>query len=357
MKTFFILGRNPELSRQEILTYLEARNKNSKEILFEENYLIIETEEKFNIQELGGVLKLGTVEFEGNLRDFQNYLNKNEIVPADKFAYSLFGNFEPEILKEKFKKERKKAVLKHGGRQLKFQSGEKTNISKTRFSLFLHEKNNKIYFGRVTQDYDYEQIENRDMNKPTRREQLAISPRLSKILINLSGAKPNDLLLDPFCGVGPILQEALIKNIKVYGIDKDKEAIIDAEKNIKWLKQNYQINSEYKLENIDAKKTPDLQFRAIATETPLGKLLKKKQTNEEAEQAIQNFESFIIPVLRRLKKSKKPKAKIAITFPVVRRFRVNAKKIAEKSGLKILIGPIEESRPDQFISRDILVFE
>jgi hypothetical protein len=37
------------------------------------------------------------------------------------------------------------------------------------------------------------------MQKPIRREELAISPRLAKILINLSGAKKNNLLLDPFC--------------------------------------------------------------------------------------------------------------------------------------------------------------
>ena len=84
--------------------------------------------------------------------------------------------------------------------------------------------NNEILLGIAEQIYDSTGVKNRDMNKPVRREALAISPRLSKILINLSEAKPHDKLLDPFCGIGGILAEALIKRINVHGIDKDKMA-------------------------------------------------------------------------------------------------------------------------------------
>ena len=195
------------------------------------------------------------------------------------------------------------------------------------------------------------------MEKPIRREHLAISPRLSKILINLSEAKPYDLLLDPFCGVGGILQEALLKNINVYGMDKEKQAIKDAEENLKWLAKKYQIKSKYTLENLDSRKAPDLQFRAIATETPLGKVLRKKPDDNEAKKIIQNFEAYIIPILARIKKVKKSNAKISMTLPVIRTFKVDAQKIADKTGLKITLNPILESRADQFISRNFIVFQ
>ena len=65
----------------------------------------------------------------------------------------------------------------------------------------------------------------------------------------------------------------------------------------------------------------------------------------------------MVPILSKIKKTKKPTAKIAITFPVVKRFHTDAKKISQKTGLKIYIEPILESRPDQFISRDIIVFQ
>ena len=359
MKTFFILGRNPELSRAEILSFLKARNRTHEEILFEENLLIIETneDEKFDIQEFGGTIKLGKIIFDGIPQEFSVYLNENEVIPSDKFSYATFGNQDSELLKEKFKSERKKAMLKHGKRQILFQDGGKTNLPNADFDIFYHEHNGNILFGITTQNYDHTQTKNRDTNKPVRRESLAISPRIAKILINLSEAKPHDKLLDPFCGIGGIIQEALLKNINAYGIDKDIKATSDAKENLKWISEQYNIKTKYTIENTDSRKTPDLQFDAIATETPLGKLLKKKPSDQEAEKIIQDFEALIIPILTKLKKVKKPNAKIAITFPVIRKFHTDIRKIADRTGLKPTLAPILESRPDQFISRDILVLQ
>ena len=358
VKVFFILGRNPELSRLEVLEFLKTRNRPHKEILFEENFLIIEVnkDERFDIQEFGGVMWLGQIIFEGTQEEFINHINQNEIIPADKFSYAVFGNQETQILKDKFKERKKKATIKHGRNQIKFQNGEKQEIAKANFYIFYHKYNNTTYFGTVTQNYDNTEVKNRDMNKPIRRELLAISPRLSKILINLSGAKPHDLLLDPFCGIGGILQEALLKRINVYGIDKDKQAIAGTKINLKWLTTQYNIKNKHKIENNDSRRTPDLQFNAIATETPLGKILREKISDNQIKQIILNFEAYMIPILKRLKTVKKPSVKIAITFPTIKKFRVDIKKITEKTGLKIYLGPILESRPDQFISRDILVF-
>jgi len=357
MKHFFILGRNPELSRAEVLAFLEARGRKHSEVLFEDNFLIIETNdgEKFNVNEFGGVIKLGEVLFEGEEKDLPEYLDKNEIVPADKFSFGVFGNGDVEILKDKFKSEKKRAVLKHGKKQLKFQDGEKVELPNADYSVFLHEFGGTVYLGTVSQNYDVEAVKSRDMDKPVRRESLAISPRLSKILINLSGAKPGDLMLDPFCGVGGILQEALLKGIGVYGSDLDGRAIRDAQENLKWMSEKYKFSSKYTLKDGDARKVPDLQFGAVATETPLGKVFRKKPSGLEAQKVIKNFEGFIVPVLSRLKRCKKASARVAITFPAIRELRVDARKVAGKSGLKIIGEPILESRDDQFVSREIIV--
>jgi tRNA G10 N-methylase Trm11 len=359
MKTFFILGRNPKLSRAEVLEFLKARNRTHTEILFEENILVIETNEgeRFNIQEFGGVIHLGEITFEGTHEELEKHLESEEIVPSDKFSYALYGDSESQILKEKFKSMKKKASEKHGKKMLKLQGGEKLENPKADFHIFFHQHEKTLLMGLASQSYDSSDAKSRDMKKPVRRESLAISPRLSKILINLSGAKPHGKLLDPFCGIGGILLEALVKKINVYGIDKDSKAIEGAKKNLSWLTENYPIQTKYQVENNDSRKAPDLQFTAIATETPLGKLLRKKPSENQAKQIIQNFESFIIPILTKLKKVKKPEAKIAITFPVIRNIHTDTSKIAAKTGLKIYINPILESRKDQFISRDIVVFQ
>jgi tRNA G10 N-methylase Trm11 len=357
MKTFFILGRNPELSRVEVLEFLKARGRTHREVLFEENLLIVETDEgeKFDIQEFGGVMWLGEITFEGE-DGLEEYLESGEIVPADKFSYAVFGNGDEEIVKDVFKERKKKAMIKHGGKQIEFQGGEKVDLPKADFGIFFHESDDAVYFGLATQEYDNFQVKKRDMEKPVRRESLAISPRLAKILVNLSGATPRSLVLDPFCGIGGILQEALIKGINAHGIDKDKDATIGAEENLKWILSEYKTNARYTVEFKDSVKAPDLQFAGIATETPLGKVFRKKPTDNEAKKVIQDFEALIIPILKRLKSVKKPAANIAITFPAIRKFHVDAEKVAKKTGLKIYINPILESRSDQFISRDIVVF-
>jgi tRNA G10 N-methylase Trm11 len=136
-------------------------------------------------------------------------------------------------------------MLKHGRKKIRFQEGEYQSIPNTDYEIFLHKIDKKIVFGLVDQIFDYENIKKRDMKKPIRREELAISPRLSRILINLSEAKENDNLLDPFCGIGSILLDALSLNINVFGIDKDQDAINGVRKNIDWLKENFSIKNRY----------------------------------------------------------------------------------------------------------------
>jgi len=356
VKQYFVMGRNPELSREEILAYSNARNLKPKEIMFEENFLLLEITNEININNLGGTLKSGLIEKEGPVEIVEAHLVSDEIIPEDKFTFSVYGNVEPEVFKFKFKSDRKKAILKHGRRRIKFQNKEKVNIASADHYLILHLVDKTLFFGRINQEYDSKSVEFRDMKKPVRREHLAISPRLSKILINLSGAKENDFLLDPFCGIGGILQEALLLNLNVHGSDKDMLAIRDARKNLSWLKSKYKIQKRFDTETKDVRKLTKNNFDAIATETPLGDVFRKKPNNHLAKQILQRFEGFIIPALKHLKKIKKNNAKIAITFPRIQNNKIDYQKIEEETELKIIVGPIHESRDKQFISREILVF-
>jgi tRNA G10 N-methylase Trm11 len=356
MKQIFILGRNPNLSREEIFAYLKSRNQNFKEILYKENYLILELPFFLNIQHLGGTIRSGELIFTGNLSNFKKFLEVHEIIPSDKFSYSLLGNGDPEIFKEKFKREKKKAVLKQGRKNLRLQEGDIVKISNSEYNLFFYDYGKEIFLGRLDKEYDYTEIKKRDMGKPFRREELAISPRLAKILINLSGAKEGETILDPFCGVGVILLEGLSKDMNVIGVDKDREAIRNARGNIEWFNKNYSLKNKYTLLNQDSQKFNNSCFDAVATETPLGELLKKKPSKEEAKRIIDTFEKNIIPVLRKISQIKRKGVRIAITFPIIKCLKPDEKKIAEECNLKIELNPIIESRSDQNISREIIVF-
>lgn len=355
MKQFFILGRNPLLSKTEIEFYLNYRNIKFKEVIYDKNILILELNEELDIQNLGGIIKSGLIEYIGTEKEFIEYINKIELINSNKFSYGLFGQDENEIFKNYFKSHKQKAILKYGRHKLNFQNNEEVSLPNADHYFLYYKFKNNFYFGKITQEYDYTLIKKRDMLKPIRREELAISPRLAKILINLSGAKKNNLFLDPFCGVGGILQEALLMDINVFGSDIDREAVNSCFQNLSWLSKEFIIKRKYILERRNALNIPNKKFDAIATETPLGELLKKKPNDDKAKKIINEFEKFIIPILKHLKEIKKQKANIAITFPKINKFRVDYNKIIKETGLQKLIDPIEESRPKQFISREIVL--
>jgi len=363
MEYFFILGRNPLLSQLEIISYLESNDISYSEEFFIRNSLVInlDKEHDFNIQDFGGTIKIGKILFQGSEKEFKKFLKEEDFTEKEKFSYSIMGNYDEEILKEKFKQEKRKAIIRKGRKSLQLQKGDFVSIPNAEINFFIYQNQEKIYFGIAEQDYSYSMIKERDMKKPIRRESLAISPRLAKILINLSQAKKNELLLDPFCGVGGILQEALIKGINVYGLDKNSNAISQCKQNLKWLEKKYQINANYKLLSIDSRKAPNIKVDAIATEPSLGKILRKKPNDNEAKEIIKNFENLIIGVLQRMKKIKKPYSKIAITAPYIKKFSIDAQRIIKQTGLRIhkikdCEIRIRESRPDQFIAREIFVF-
>lgn len=363
MKYFFILGRNQELSRAELYLYLEARKVNFQEVLFEENFIILDLEKefKFNVQFFGGILALGKLNEFSSEKELDRFLEENEFVEMDKFSYSVLGNLDSHIFSEKFKREKKKARIKNFGKKIKSQSGEGFFRPEVDIEIFAQRNNSKIYLGLVEQSFDSSLVEMRDMEKPVRRESLAISPRLARILINLSQAKERDLILDPFCGVGGILQEAILMDINVVGIDRDFQAIKDARINLEWLKQNFNFFGKYKLLSRNSLDAENEQYDAIVAESSLGELLKKRLNHKYAEKYLEDFKKSIIPLLKKFKEIKKENAKIAITFPCFDRIQISGEEISEATGLKMYSSdlvkfPIIEKRKDQFVNRQIWVF-
>ncbi|VVB79388.1 tRNA (guanine(10)-N2)-dimethyltransferase [uncultured archaeon] len=365
MEYFFILGRNPQLSYAELQCYFESRGIKFDVMAFERNYLLLsfEKEIKVDIQEFGGVVKVGKILYRGNDNNFGKFL-ENYIMEIDKFSFCVTGSSDSEELEEalmeKFKHERIKAQVRHGRNKMLLQKGEYVLMPNADVEFFFYKIQAELFFGRVEQDYSYTEVKERDMHKPFRRESLAISPRLSKILVNITQVKPGQLLLDPFCGVAGIIQEALLKGVNCYGIDKDKDAIESAKKNLKWLSQNYKLEANYTLLNADSKNAPNIRVDGVATEPALGEIVRRKLRDNEAKEFIERFERMIVPVLKRIVQIKKPGARIAITLPYIREHSVNIAKVCQMTGLKKIEipgveSPIKEVREGQFIAREIVV--
>jgi len=356
MKYLFILGRNAKLSLAELFAYFGKEIISIKE---NKNAVLINLKNplKGNIDDLGGIISIGEV-----MCDIKEMESKM-IYPGEsnKLNYVVwdFSNRTGEVqeyLKKRFKEEKLKAIEKRFNGLIELQEGEPVPNLESKLineEYFVFEN----YFGKIIQKCDYKEIEKRDMEKPFRREKLSISPRLAKIMVNLSEVKENETLVDSFCGIGVILQEALIQGIKVIGIDKDKDAIPGARKNLEWFGFK---KSNYKLINSDSKRISISKADVLVSEPDLGPTIKKIPTNEKAKETLRNFESLMIDVLNNMKNQ--VKSKFVFTAPFIRigkkRIGCDYERILRETGLKLAGGfPIPEFRENQIVGRHIFVLE
>lgn len=356
----FILGRNPELSIAEIKGFLKRTDNKILNEKIRENGLLIEVEKPVDagtVDLLGGVIAIGIVMC--HLKD----MNKREIYfgTDNKFNYAIWDFSDrtadvSQYLKVRFRSERLKVTEK------KFSGFIKTQDENIVKKLSSNRINEEFFvfndlFGKIVQKCNYKELEKRDMEKPVRRENLSISPRLAKIMINLSEVKENGTLLDGFCGIGVILMEALNMGIKVIGIDKDKEAIAGARKNLEWTKFPQE---KYLLMNNDSSKVVMGSVDVLVSEPDFGDTLRKVPSQKEAEHMIKQYENLIISVLNNLKKSVLGKFVFTVPFISLGRERIGCDflRICEKTGLKMEEGfPIKEFREGQIVGREIVVLE
>ncbi len=90
---------------------------------------------------------------------------------------------------------------------------------------------------RVIGVQDIDSYSRRDQARPARDAKVGmLPPKLAQILINLCGPLPaGSRILDPFCGTGVILQEALLMGYQACGTDLNPRMIEYTEKNLNWL--------------------------------------------------------------------------------------------------------------------------
>jgi tRNA G10 N-methylase Trm11 len=371
MKYLFILGRNIKLSVIEVLSYLEREDITVKEHSVRHNALLVDMEETLDadaINSLGGVISIGIVLSSGDYNEVISGLDKQELYSGEKnnMTYFIWDFSEDpdkikDYLKARFKSEKLRASEKIFTKSLRSQDGEEINnvgsklVDEQYFILEIPGK--EINFGRIVQKCDYAELEKRDMLKPVRRENLAISPRLAKIMINLSLVKSRGMLLDCFCGIGVVLEEALLQDLKVVGVDKDKEAISGAKQNFIWFKSK---EKDYDLINEDSSRVKLSKVDVLVTEPDLGETLKKIPTKDRAKTQLKEYEELMIKVLNNLKSN--VGGRFVFTAPHIRimnkRIACNVERIANESGLRVVKGfPINEYRENQIVGRQIIVME
>jgi tRNA G10 N-methylase Trm11 len=148
------------------------------------------------------------------------------------------------------------------------------------------------------------------------------------------------LIYDPFCGVGTILQEAMLLGFEAVGSDIDESEVKKCRSNISWLIKKFKLGEKDLEKSIFvhdiSSSPPKILVDAIVTEPYLGKPLKKIPSPLEAKKIIAELVPLYEKALSNYKKILKPNGKIVMIFPKIGSFRsIQNLKIA-KIGLKLL---------------------
>lgn len=114
----------------------------------------------------------------------------------------------------------------------------------------------------------------RDQGRPKRDAFVGmLPPKLAQIIINLAvGTRTAPLtILDPFCGTGVLLQEAMLMGYDTYGTDLADKMINFSGVNLEWAQQKLGASGSYRLTQGDAMTTQwQLPVDVVACETYLG---------------------------------------------------------------------------------------
>lgn len=354
---FFVLGNNPTLSIAELVSIFPD---NKSELINKEIFLI-KLEENFNAQELikrlGGTIKLG--EIHGDERLFVSTTNnniKNQIIKLIdlknikckfNFGVSFYGarKFNIKPLAMEIKK-----YLKELGISSRWVTSRDATLSSVvvvqnkltsdGIEIVLIESGDKIIIGKTLAVQPFKELSFRDYGRPGRDDLSGmLPPKLAQIMINFALPHPvssplqtcppageagreagGEVILDPFCGSGTILTEAMLMGFKnLIGADISKKAVQDTKANINWIKSNFQLSTfNFQLFNLDvlriSKHIRSASVDAIITEPYLG----PQRGKFNLEKTIKELEKLYSQSLAEFQKVLKPNGKVVMVWPVFR---------------------------------------
>jgi len=364
MKYFFILGKNYLLSTAEILNLLDFQEIRYVVKDLSTKVLILEIKDKFTAKEflsrLGGTVKVGQVlpsKFE--LADLVEIVAKEKSGKIN-FGFSVYlkeDNVKPKRVKDlRFKIKdlsiKIKQNLREGGRSVRWVVSRDKNLSsvvvktnkliETGAEIVLLVGQRDLLVGQTLAVQEFEEYSSRDYGREYRDAKSGmIPPKLAKMMINLAGVPLSGKILDPFCGSGTVLQEALLIGCKdVLGSDISEKAVHDSRENLRWLLEKFQMsnvkcqtNSKFQMSNvksevqkIDVVKLSDNIKRnsidAIVTEPYLGpshlKRVKRIERISELGAIKKELVELYTKAFIEFKKVLKPGGRVVMVWPAWR---------------------------------------
>jgi len=385
----FVLGRNPILSRSELVPFcdelLYAEDKSLmlvENIKFENPRDLPKSPEQIFLDRLGGTIRMGEVL--GECKSEKEVQDKIiEQIQTDKpegkvqLGISAWGcgntflrHFLPEMKNAlRDQHDRNCRIVNAPGKNLDSGKifGEK--LLKKGFEFLVWKRKDSFLVAKTNANQNLRNYVLRDRDKDFRDTRMGmLPPKVAQILLNLANPGWNDIVIDPFCGSGTVNIEAAITGFKTIGSDLDETRTKKTKENFEQMsdKFRYEITSGEFFAS-DAIKFPIKKTSGvIVTEGFLGDVFAKHATKQAIEKESQTVLRMWEKVIAHLEDSSVHT--VALCLPAWK-FKGKTISISEKLFAKIAKSSYIPSalfdgnrtfiysRPDSFVMREICVLK
>lgn len=301
--------------------------------------------EEINFKKLGGTIKVARLLAELPHTDFSksiehlaaNIPHHLQHLPPGKFTMglSVYGLkvSSPEINRATLGL---KKTIKQTGRSVRIVPNKQPVLNSAQvlhnklthkggWELLLMKNGAKTLLAQTLFVQDIDEYAARDQVRPKRDPRVGmLPPKLAQIIINLAigniGNREKIRVLDPFCGTGVILQEALLMGYNVIGTDIETRLVAYSKQNIGWLFQKYpHLQGHVVIEPADATNHRWPRFSTVASEIYLGRALSSLPSDDKLKQIVSDVNTIAKKFLANLSPQLKTDQRICLAVPAWRR--------------------------------------
>lgn len=379
-----ILGRQPNLGLAE----LESLYSNGLEPFADNSAVLNGDDKSVDLRRLGGTQKICLILKRSSTTNWvkvkslvKEALDAQLVEPSDskiKLGLSLY-NFNQPIGQIQRDGLDLKKHLRSRGYSVRVVPNQKESLSTAQvihnqlsslngFEIVCINNGEETIIAKTISVQDIADYSLRDFARPMRDAKIGmLPPKLAQIMINLTTPIADARLLDPFCGTGVILQEALLAGFEAYGTDINPKMVDYSKENLKWL-ASARLNSapNYEVDYGDATKYKwDGPIGTIVSEIYLGKPLLKQIEPSELDKEVQEVNTLLESFLENLAKQIKSGTPLCLAVPA---WRVRERFVSlpvldhlSKIGYNhVSFKTVNASgllyyRPNQFVARKLLV--
>ena len=293
-----------DLSYLEVCTTLRERLSGSRR-LWEDVAVVGLNDTKGGYQKLAGLHKVAFPITPGprsrldNIKEFESFLQELEY--GFNFSVSMYSP-------EKVGSEEYEQVLSTLLAGVREAGCRKANLVRPRtgtevmtreiasrkiVDLVVLSLGGKYWLGATFYVPDVSRFQARSNERPVVSSEISISSRLARLLLNLSGVAKGGVVLDPFCGSGTILSEAIVMGASCIGVDRDRNHIENSRRNLEWLLRSLKVSAQpYSLKVGDSTRLETLlngvQVDAVVTEPILLPKIGFAPSLEKAKKMVRN---------------------------------------------------------------------